>query len=162
MYRNLHRLALATSTVAAVLALGSSVGASAAPPPTPRHAVTGSSTAARSVDVQVMNGTGCRLTRDGYYLAHGNWDVVPPETIAKYQWGTWSSESNFMRGTEGWVWYITTNCDQYLLNHRFVRIYWDNPYWGSNSYDTDCTDSLFPSLIIGGGGNNAVVDFLIY
>jgi Bacterial tandem repeat domain 1 len=49
-----------------------------------------------------------------------------------------------------------------------VRLHWDNPFVGSNSYDenvapsaTDATSDGFSVVHVGGGGNNADVQFVL-
>ncbi|MEU1818917.1 hypothetical protein ABZ543_27575 [Streptomyces roseifaciens] len=116
--------------------------------------------AARSTQVKFHNGTGCELNRQSYSLDHGIWSQgqEPPATVSNTRDVSWQSESNgFMTGTEGSVTYRTSNCEEDWRNGRTIRFHWNNPYAGSNGYDTNGTDNTFRSVIEGGGGNNAVV-----
>ncbi|MCQ8773161.1 hypothetical protein [Streptomyces telluris] len=116
--------------------------------------------AARSTQVKFHNGTGCELNRQSYGLDHGIWSQgqEPPTTVYNTWDVSWQSESNgFMTGTEGSVTYRTSNCEEDWRNGRTIRFHWNNPYVGSNGYDTNGTDNTFRSVIEGGGGDNALV-----
>ncbi|MEU7133563.1 hypothetical protein [Streptomyces sp. NPDC046261] len=116
--------------------------------------------AARSTKVKFHNGTGCQLTRQSYGLNHGIWSQgnEPSATVYNTHDDDWQSESNgFMTGTEGYVTYTTSNCEEDWRNGRTIRFHWNNPYVGSNGYDTNGTDNAFRNVIEGGGGNNALV-----
>ena len=45
------------------------------------------------------------------------------------------------------------------FNNKRIHLHWDNPFIGSNSYDTAGTDAAFTSHIVGGDGNHAGVSF---
>jgi hypothetical protein len=84
--------------------------------------------AARSVDVLFRNATPSRLVRQNYRLLHGIWGPPPPPEIAPSAEVQWRSESSgFMTGTEGEVIFGLPSGDQ-------VRFHWNNPYYGSNTY----------------------------
>ncbi|GLW73501.1 hypothetical protein Kpho02_58000 [Kitasatospora phosalacinea] len=158
--RTHHKIA-GTLTATAALTLVLAGTATAAPAGASSPAATTSAIAARSTVVKLNNWTGCTLTREGWSLAHGIWSLEPPVRIADQQQGFWASESNgFATGTEGTVRFFSENCANPVLNGRIVQLHWNNPYVGSNSYDSNGTDLKFyvpkPS---GGSGNNAVVEF---
>lgn len=98
-----------------------------------------------SVKVRMTNDTGCDMSRVSAGLSSGVWNTFPPETIKKHNNdGNWMAESNgFMTGVVGEVRYVTFNCDQTLLNHRFVEANWSVPFANSNSVNTVGTDPLF-------------------
>jgi hypothetical protein len=122
--------------------------------------VSAAQAAARSTDVRLINLTGCDLTRFDYGLDHGEWTNEPPWLIIASQIGSWESESNgFMTGTEGHAAFLTSDCTNRALRHKVIRVYWDNPYVGSNSYDYNGTDPAFRVPRVGGGGDNASVTF---
>ncbi|MFD8478226.1 hypothetical protein [Kitasatospora sp. NPDC059673] len=132
--------------------------ATTAKSPTAAPALT---TAARSTAVKLNNWTGCTLTRENWWLSHGIWTTQPPIHIYNQQQGSWASESNgFATGTEGYARFYSENCANPVLNGRIIQVHWDNPYVGSNSYDSNGTDLMFyVPQPAGGGGNNAVVEF---
>ncbi|MCU7824227.1 aegerolysin family protein [Kitasatospora sp. DSM 101779] len=116
--------------------------------------------AARSVDVTFSNWTGCTLTREEWGLSHGIWTAQPPVRIYDQGTGSWASESNgFATGTEGYARFFSENCANPVLNGRLVRVHWNDPYVGSNSYDSSGTDLKFYVSRSGGSGNNASVQF---
>ncbi|MEV6209598.1 aegerolysin family protein [Kitasatospora sp. NPDC051914] len=116
--------------------------------------------AARSVSVKFNNWTGCTLTREEWGLNHGIWAQEPPVRIYDQGQGSWASESNgFATGTEGWARFFSENCADPVLNGRLLRVHWNNPYVGSNSYDSTGTDLKFYVSKSGGSGNNASVQF---
>ncbi|MFD7645776.1 hypothetical protein ACFV4P_34610 [Kitasatospora sp. NPDC059795] len=118
-------------------------------------------TAARSTVVKLNNWTGCTLTRENWSLSHGIWTTQPPVRIYDQQQGRWASESNgFATGTEGIARFFAENCANPVLNGRIVQVHWNNPYVGSNSYDSTGTDLMFyVPQPAGGGGNNATAEF---
>jgi Aegerolysin len=90
--------------------------------------------AARSVSIKLRNLTDLALKRKDLHLDHGEWSDsekdVPPEQIPAGKTVTWQSESDGVAtGTEGWVLYGTDAGD--------VRVYWDDPYIGHNSFKVD-------------------------
>ncbi|MEV7176355.1 hypothetical protein [Kitasatospora sp. NPDC093679] len=116
--------------------------------------------AARSVNVSFSNWTGCTLTREEWGLSHGIWTAQPPVRIYDQGTGSWASESNgFATGTEGYARFFSENCADPVLNGRLVRVHWNDPYAGSNSYDSSGTDLKFYVSRSGGSGNNASVRF---
>ncbi|MGX4734984.1 hypothetical protein ACI1MP_00490 [Kitasatospora griseola] len=146
-------LALAlTGTASAATTTTETAKASAAP------AVT---TAARSTAVKLNNWTGCTLTRENWWLSHGIWTFDPPVHIYNGQQGSWASESNgFATGTEGYARFFAENCANPVLNSRSIQVHWNNPYVGSNSYDSNGTDvKFYVPQPAGGGGNNATAEF---
>ncbi len=126
---------------------------------TPAHAAGASAErAARSTHVFLANLTRCDLVLVTARLDHGEWTVRPPHRIALGDEGNWESESNgFATGTEGEADYFTQSCRDPGLNGKRVHFHWDNPFVGSNSYDTAGTDGAFHPHIVGGDGNHAGV-----
>ncbi|HEY3008546.1 MAG TPA: hypothetical protein VGJ63_10870 [Micromonosporaceae bacterium] len=115
------------------------------------------SNAARSVVVTMKNDTPCLMELYNFASPHGEFipggemprSVMPGATV---QWGT---ESNgFMTGTEAWGEFTMWYCG---LNYALVHFHWNNPYVGSNSYDTNGTDYRIGTPRSGGSGNNAQV-----
>lgn len=147
--------------VAGVAAIG--LGALATGTASASSASSGSSAAAfaaRSTKVKFHNGTGCQLNRQSYGLAHGIWSQgqEPPATVYNTGDESWQSESNgFMTGTEGFVSFQTSNCEEDWRNGRTIRLHWNNPYVGGNGRDTDGTDQSFRAVFEGGGGDNALL-----
>ena len=114
--------------------------------------------AARSVEVFLSNLTRCDLLLVTARLDHGEWTTEPPRLILFGDEGRWESESNGVAtGTEGEADYITQSCRDANFNTKRIHFHWDNPFIGSNSYDTAGTDGAFHSRIVGGSGNHAGV-----
>jgi hypothetical protein len=77
-------------------------------------------------------------------LDHGEWGTEPPDRIAPggriYQWE--SHSDGFLTGTEGWVRYYPVAASDNIVipspvpDAETIYIHWDNPFVGSNSYDT--------------------------
>ncbi|MFD4656232.1 hypothetical protein ACFWP2_11450 [Kitasatospora sp. NPDC058444] len=154
-----------TAAAAAALTLALAGAASAAPVTatagTKTVAAPAVTAAARSTAVKLNNWTGCTLTRENWWLDHGIWTSEPPVHIYDKQQGQWSSESNgFATGTEGHARFFSENCADPVLNGRIVQVHWNNPYVGSNSYDSSFTDlKFYVPQPAGGGGNNATAEF---
>lgn len=109
--------------------------------------------AARSTDVTLNNRTATTFQRNYAKLDGGIWNNLPPETVEVGQTGKWGSESNgFATGTEGTA--------SYQLATGEVRIHWNNPYSGGNSYSCDVPYG-YTCTRDGGGGNNAHVTFTV-
>lgn len=109
--------------------------------------------AARSVDVELVNDTDRTLTYTDDRLDHGRWAGQPPKTMAPYSKAKWRSESHgFMTGTEGWVTYSVERSTVPL------RLYWDDPYWGSNRIQASAPPA-FSIDHTGGTGNRTDVLF---
>ncbi|GAA2830669.1 aegerolysin family protein [Kitasatospora sp. CM 4170] len=161
---NRRRAVAVTLATAAALTAGLAGTASAAPATADgangTARVQATAIAARSTVVYLNNWTGCTLTRESWELSHGIWTLLPPVRIYDQKQGFWSSESNgFATGTEGFAQFYSENCANPLLNGRLVRVHWNNPYVGSNSYDWAGSDLKFHLSKAGGSGNNAVVEF---
>ncbi|MEU0381938.1 aegerolysin family protein [Streptomyces cyaneofuscatus] len=111
-------------------------------------------TAARSTQVKLINYSGTNLVKTWDELPHGCWttDMLPPDTVANGAQPIWQSEScGFMTGTEGKVTYA-------LPGGGEVRMHWNNPYSGSNSYSC-VVPAGYQCDKYGGSGNNASVTF---
>lgn len=123
--------------------------------------------ATRSTHVTLDNLAGRRnLRRTAHSLDHGEWTTQPPQLIGNQ--GTWESESDgFATGTEGRVTYQIEDVDGNRLGE--VRLHWNNPFIGSNSYHesvapaaaASATDDGFSVVHQGGGGDNARVRFVL-
>ncbi|MFB8242831.1 aegerolysin family protein [Kitasatospora purpeofusca] len=150
--RTLVRAALAAAGLAAMLATAAPAGAAT---------VEGRSsiqTAARSTQVSLVNWSSCELRLQNAWLDHGVWSdgLAPAPVISDGSTARWQSESNgFLTGTEGHVIYDAFNCQVSVLNGKRVQLHWNNPYAGSNSYDTAGSDPNFRFGRNGGSGNNA-------
>jgi triacylglycerol esterase/lipase EstA (alpha/beta hydrolase family) len=117
--------------------------------------------AARSTHVTLTNRTGKNLTKTNDSLDHGIWTDRPPLLIGDR--GEWESESDgFLTGTEGRVTYGIDGGGE-------VRLHWDNPFVGSNSYDQSVAPQATPDGVgggfsvvhRGGSGDNATVEFIL-
>ncbi|MFJ3220147.1 aegerolysin family protein [Kitasatospora sp. NPDC086801] len=116
--------------------------------------------AARSTQISVINWTGCELRLQQAWLDHGIWSdgLAPVGVMSDGASGRWQSESNgFLTGTEGHVIYDAENCKSAAYNGKRVQLHWNNPYGGSNSYDSAGSDPLFRFASSGGSGNNAAL-----
>lgn len=120
---------------------------------------------ARSVVCQLQNQTSVilMLLQDSLQLEHGEWTVYPPQNIYPNQLVQWQSDSNgFMTGTEGRCTYqfiANTGSGPVIGN---VKLHWDNPYVGSNSYSIEVTPPPYDGDYDGGGGDNSTVTFHVY
>jgi hypothetical protein len=95
--------------------------------------------AARSTHVTLNNRTGVNLSKTDDSLDHGIWTDRPPTIIGDR--GEWESESDgFATGTEGRVTYSIDGGGE-------VRLHWDNPFIGSNSYDESVAPQATPDGI---------------
>lgn len=126
---------------------------------TPDEQNSGGGVASRNVNVCFDNQTDVPIYRKTFGLVHGIWirDIVPPEYIAKKQQGYWGSESDgLMTGTEGYAEYYVASRD----SQGVVRVTWDNPWGGRNSYDQSAPRGYNISRS-GGEGDNASVTFTL-
>ena len=119
--------------------------------------------ASRSTHVTLTNATGSNLLRKSISLEHGVWTTRPPQIIGDR--GEWASESDgFMTGTEGHAVYTIED------GGGEVCLHWNNPFIGSNSYHhsvspqapSDGTGEGFSVIHLGGGGDNAAVEFQLH
>lgn len=113
--------------------------------------------AKRSTVVYFTNRSRCNLIQSKTNLDHGIWDQkTPPATIEKLSAVVWASESNgFMTGTEGTAIYecIGHNCT--------VKVHWNNPFVGGNSYKETLSDTRYHKIYRSGeSGNNAVIRYV--
>jgi hypothetical protein len=112
--------------------------------------------ASRSTVVILVNATDHDLQLTHATLQHGIWsdEMYPPLAIAKKSRGQWESESDgFMTGTEG-------SATWHLAAVGQVKITWDNPYVGSNSY-SQSAPKKYKITHDGGSGDNATVTFTL-
>lgn len=106
----------------------------------------------RSCVVYLHNNSNTNLERSENRLGHGAWTRTPPDIINAGQWVAWASESNgFMTGTEGSVRYRGGD-------GGYVSIVWDNPFIGSNKFDSSHGDGRNIRMS-GGGGDISVIRF---
>ena len=114
--------------------------------------------AARSVVVHLVNKTNYSLSliSAGFTASNeGEWVTKPPQTIAAHATGTWKSQSSgFLRGVEGSA--------NYRANgpNTTVKVGWDNPYAGVNSYTCSAPSGLTIEHS-GGTGNDSTVTFTL-
>ncbi|MFI9235370.1 aegerolysin family protein [Streptomyces sp. NPDC053079] len=145
------------AVIAALLAVGAAAPAVAS---TAGEAGAERVNAARSVEVFMTNSTRCDLVLITARLDHGEWTRRPPAFIERGDTITWESESNgVLTGTEGEADFVTQGCRNPANNTKRLHLHWNNPYVGSNSYDTAGTDGAFRVTIVGGSGNHAGVQF---
>jgi hypothetical protein len=139
-------------TLAAAIAVFSIIAATGS--------VSAADAAARSTNVTLVNQTGCDLNRTSEHLIHGAYSIVPPTLIRIGEQGIWRSRSKgIATGTEGRVTYRTSDCENRNLKQKDIRMHWDNPFIGANSYDDNGTDPAFRVDHEGGSGNDANVTF---
>ncbi|MBN3746603.1 Crystal protein ET79 [Burkholderia sp. Se-20373] len=115
---------------------------------------------ARSTVVKLQNNSGSTLFLDSasINLLHGEWKTYPPEKIPNGQAGEWESDSDgFMTGTEGKLQYQFADGG----GIENLRLYWDNPYYGSNGYSITVSAAGYKVGYDGGSGDNATVTFYI-
>ncbi|MER8042109.1 Crystal protein ET79 [Streptomyces sp. NPDC094032] len=112
-------------------------------------------TAQRSTNVTLVNKTGQNLVKTWEKLDHGCWttNMLPPDNIPNGKSPSWASEScGFATGTEGRA--------NYALPGGEIKLHWNNPYVGSNSYEC-VVPSGYSCYRSGGGGDNASVTFTV-
>ena len=120
------------------------------------------SNAERTVVVYLSNLSGCTMTRAAASLSHGVWTITPAVQIANNTTSEWESESNgVLTGTEGTATYVLGNCANPAQNAKLAIFHWDNPYVGSNTYDTSGTTPGVNIVRKGGSGDNAIVNWLV-
>ncbi len=130
----------------------------------------------RLTTVNFVNSLACDLTmknpqpsdpNSDVYLQHGGWypnnNSAPQILIPRGQRATWTSGTiGLLTGTEGFVRYTTENCVNQQMNDRPVKLYWDNPFVGTNKYNEDGTDRpWFKVIREGGDGNHATVTWTV-
>ncbi|NKY31327.1 hypothetical protein [Nocardia gamkensis] len=109
--------------------------------------------AARSYWVRVYNYTGTDLTLTNKALQHGVWSnnggATPPDVIPEGRRAEWGSESDGLAtGTEGEVVYASAAGE--------FKVYWDNPYVGSDQTSVR-TPTRFSSVKEDSRGDNATL-----
>jgi hypothetical protein len=118
--------------------------------------------AARSVIVTLSNQTNNTLYLWYDNVSSGIWTHQPPASIPPGGTVLFGTESNgFMTGTSGMVNYYLSSSTGYW--YKYFKLYWNNPYIGSNSYkvETFGLDGLFHIVRSGGSGNNTQVTFTL-
>lgn len=86
----------------------------------------------RSVVLEIDNNTDLTFTKSSEQHLYGDWaamppDKVPPKTAVVF--GSQSPGSSSIRGTEGWMWFTAPGLA--------IRIYWENPMWGTKKCDVE-------------------------
>jgi hypothetical protein len=110
---------------------------------------------AREVEVIIQNRTDKRLIGDAVSTSHGVIRTRPPRYIAPGQSGRLLAVSNgFATGTEGRVSYRIEGVP------GMVRMHFDNPFAGSNSYDSQAPAGYATDHTIG-HANHTVVFFFV-
>ncbi len=109
--------------------------------------------AERSTKLNFKNSLQFTFIREEHDLSHGIWKNSPPSKIDGS--ASWESESDgYMTGTEGYVKYSMV--PNIILEHLYLK--WDNPYLGSNSYNSSC-DANYEIINFNARGDNATVNF---
>lgn len=112
------------------------------------------SAAERSIDITLVNEPESALIWTDSGLDYGKRKIVAPDSIAPGDKGRWMLESAGMAtGCEGWMnWKIGEN-------GPMVKLRYDNPWSGSNSYSNwvDPEDSPYVVERTGGGGDNTQI-----
>src|SRR5262249_27177439 len=112
--------------------------------------------------VNLDNSTQFNLLLTEFTIDHG--EVVEPLPDIVGNWGRWKTESDGIgTGTEGHATYSIRDLDN--VEHGLVKVHWDNPFVGSNSYHESAgpvgPDGFF-AFHTGGSGNDAEVTFSVY
>jgi hypothetical protein len=87
--------------------------------------------AARSVVIEVINATSCRLRYQSEKHEHGAMEVLPATVMEPFSanvFGSRSSSGAIGTGTQGYVSYLVEGVDAGTEYH----VYWENPFAGSN------------------------------
>jgi hypothetical protein len=111
--------------------------------------------AARSVVIEVINATTCKLKYAGRDLSHGTFEVLPSNVIDAFSsnvFGARSSSGAIGTGTEGIVRYAMDDGTE-------CGIRWDNPFSGSNEaqmYAGGPNGGLYSCSQVIAGGNKKV------
>jgi hypothetical protein len=112
---------------------------------------------ARSVDAVLLNQTGQALVLDSYDQSYGCWGNRPPARIEPGKYGTWDAHGcNDVTGPEGHVYYRLETA----VKLPPAYFYWDNPFVGSNSFDTSAP-SGYESAYLGGKANRTTIFYFI-
>lgn len=123
------------------------------------------SDAARSTFITFQNTSNAYLTLQTAHLDHGIWSegYLPPQNVAPgttsnpttVQFGAESQGST--TGDEGYVQFVMQD------GLTTIKLYFDNPYWGSNGYSVSINGPLggqYSGTYSGGSGDNA--DWNVY
>ena len=115
-----------------------------------------SSMNARSIEVSLVNKTKSTLYWDDSGLDHGTRKTHAPDEIAPGAKGQWKLESNgFKTGVEGWMnWTVGKG-------GPMLKLEYDNPYVGANSYSCKVDSSKYTVERDGGKGDHADVVFTV-
>lgn len=107
--------------------------------------------AARAVEVVLENRTSLPLTYSRGGASHGVWKTQVPGSIAANSFGSFETESNgFMTGTQAFI--------EYRFAGGIVRLDWDDPFSGTNSYSANAPPGYVVDRV-GGPGNRTTVFF---
>jgi hypothetical protein len=101
----------------------------------------------------------------GSGLSHGEWNQQPPAVISPAVTASWSSLSDgILTGTQGWVRYYPARLNPpnntvppNVPDSETIYIAWDNPFVGSDSYQSNAPS---PYVLTETGGNQGDQDLL--
>jgi len=125
----------------------------------PKHGF--STSAARSVDVTLVNMTERVLRLDDSGVGHGDLRIAAPANILPGRKGRWMLESSgLMKGADGWTkWRIVDE-----NGSAVVKLEYESPWHGSNSFSGSVEGDDSESYLVGregGSGDNARVFFTL-
>ncbi|RNG23113.1 hypothetical protein [Streptomyces botrytidirepellens] len=111
------------------------------------------------MEAHLHNHSGCRLTLKDTRLTWGRWSTEPAEVIRKGQDSLFEAASplTVYAGVEGWVAYVSSNCDDAARNQHTVTLRFEIPIDGDNNRFTADGDGVFRVEQSGGEGHHAVV-----
>ncbi|KAF5538914.1 crystal et79 [Fusarium phyllophilum] len=119
--------------------------------------ITSQPTAApRRIAASLVNNTQKTLTWVDSGVDHGTRDAHAPDTIGPGDTGKWGLKSDgFQTGCEGWMkWSIGDN-------GPIVKLDYNNPYVGANSYSCSVDSAKYTAEREGGTGDHATVRFIV-
>lgn len=119
---------------------------------------------ARSVNATLNNNASfnLQLLTSSINLQHGEWTTYPPSNILAGGNGNWQTDSDgFLTGTEGSLVYQFIYTGNGTTSIETLKVYWDDPYDGSNGYSITSSVPALKVGYTGGDGNNATVVFSV-
>ncbi|KAF5570757.1 crystal et79 [Fusarium pseudoanthophilum] len=110
----------------------------------------------RKIAASLVNNTQQTLTWVDSGVDHGKRSDHAPDTIGPGDTGKWGIRSDGIQtGCEGWMeWRISDD-------GPIVRLDYNNPYFGSNSYFCDVNSAKYTVDWEGGKGDEATVKFIL-